>query len=360
MNDSEFSIKEPKRSLGRIISLILSLAIVIVLTMAAYFYTKVNQASTNENVPVNFSVPKGANTRAVAKRLSDRNIINSYWGFVLYSKFTGTGSNIQAGNYALNSNMSIKKIIDVLTAGKVIPTSRKVTIVEGQTNKQLARDLESKGIFSSTDLETGLRSGNFKFKYNDVAKNLNYEGFLFPDTYEISPDATPQQLVQKMLVNFESKFNSVAASEIRNKNLNVKNIVTLASIIEKEVGRNKDKITVADVARMKVERGLVSSVFTNRLAAGMALESDATVNYVTGKSDRSVTIDDTKIKSPYNTYQVVGLPPGPISNPGLDSLKAALHPTASDYLFFLSAPDGTAYFAKTLAEHNSNREKYLR
>jgi UPF0755 protein len=111
---------------------------------------------------------------------------------------------------------------------------------------------------------------------------------------------------------------------------------------------------------MQKEREIVASVFYNRLEIGMALESDATVNYVTGKGDRSATIADTKIKSPYNTYQVKGLPPTPIANPGLGSLEAAINPATTDYIYFLNKPDGEAVYAKTLAEHNANRQKYLR
>jgi len=111
---------------------------------------------------------------------------------------------------------------------------------------------------------------------------------------------------------------------------------------------------------MQRERELVASVFYNRLDINMALESDATVNYVTGKSDRSATIEDTKIQSPYNTYQTRGLPPTPISNPGIGSIMAAINPADSDYLYFLNSPEGVAYFARTLAEHGENRQKYLR
>ncbi|MBX4204889.1 MAG: endolytic transglycosylase MltG [Candidatus Doudnabacteria bacterium] len=360
MINPEFHIEESKRSLGRIITLVISLGFVVLLTVGAYFYTKVNQAASSDSVPTSFTVAKGASTRAIGRALSDQKIINSYWSFVLYVKLHQAGDKIQAGNYVLDRDMSIAEIVDVLTAGKVISNDRKVTIIEGRSNKQIAADLESRNIVSSRDFTGALASGNFVFKYNDIAKPMSYQGFLFPDTYVVAKDATAQQLIQKMLANFESKISDELEKDIADKNLNIKNTVILASIIEKEVGRNTSSLTADDIAQMQRERELVASVFYNRLSIGMALESDATVNYITGKTDRSVTIADTKIKSPYNTYQVRGLPPAPISNPGLGSLRAAINPADTDYIYFLNAPDGTAYFAKTLEEHNLNRQKYLR
>jgi UPF0755 protein len=360
MTNTEFYIDEPKRSLGRIISLILSLGIVVLLTVGAYFYTKVNQAASSESVPVNFTVAKGANTRSIARSLSDDKVISSYWSFVLYTKLHDAGGKIQAGNYQLDRNMSVAEIVDVLTRGKVVANDRKVTIIEGLSNKQIGADLESRNIVSLKDFNAALAAGNYNFKYNDAAAKLNYQGFLFPDTYVVAKDATAAQLVQKMLANFESKIAGQLETDMSQKNRNIKDVVTLASIVEKEVGRNKEKITADDLASMQRERELVASVFYNRLEIGMPLESDATVNYITGKSDRSVTIVDTKIKNPYNTYQNRGLPPSPIANPGLGSLRAVIDPATSDYLFFLNAPDGTAYFAKTLDEHNANKAKYLK
>lgn len=360
MAENEFYIKESKTSWLRIISLILALLLVVLLTVGAYFYTKVNQAASSDSVPVNFTVEKGVAANTIGRRLADENIIGSYWAFLLYSKLNGVGNKIQAGNYALNRNMSISEIIDVLTVGKVVPNDRRVTIVEGMTNKQLAASLESRGIFTATEFNQALTSGNYNFIFNNVAAKWKYEGFLFPDTYVIAKDATAEDLIQKMLANFESKITPDMQTEMNSDGLPLDRAIILASIIEKEVGRNKTTITSQDIELMKSERRLVASVFINRLRKDMPLESDATVNYVTGKSDRSVTIADTKIDSRYNTYRYVGLPPGPISNPGIDSIMAAIFPSTSDYYFFLNSPDGVAYFGKTLAEHNANREKYLR
>jgi UPF0755 protein len=360
MSTTEFFIEKPKRSWVWIISLMLSLGVVVLLTIGAYFYTKVNQAASSESVPVSFTVSKGETTRGIAKNLSDQKIIGSYWSFVLYVKLHDAGDKIQAGNYGLDRNMNIADIVDVLTHGKVVSNARKVTLIEGRTNDQIALELEKQNVVSARDFLLATTDDSYSFKYERTALKFNYQGFLFPDTYQFAKDATVKEVLQKILTNFETKMSDQMTSDISAKNLKLGDVITLASIVEKEVGRNKDVITDDDIVTMQKERGLVASVFYNRMKAGMALESDATVNYITGKSDRSVTIADTKIKSPYNTYQVRGLPPSPISNPGLDSIRAAIYPTKSDYLYFLNSPDGTAYFAKTLAEHNANREKYLR
>ena len=360
MKNNEFLIQEPKRGWFKIISLLAALVAVIILTIGAYFLTKVNQAASSESVPVDFVVARGASTRGIAKSLSDGKIIDSYWGFVLYIKLHHASSSIQAGDYKLNRNMSIAQIVDVLTAGKVVPTDRQVTFVEGMTNKQLAANLESRNIVTAADFNSALNSAEFAFKYNDLGKAFSYQGFLFPDTYAVAKDVTAQQLIQKMLKNFELKITPQMVTDMNNQNLKIGDVIILSSIIEKEVGRNKQTITANDLETMKQERRLVASVFYNRLKAGMPLESDATVNYITGGNSPSVSIADTKIKSPYNTYQVKGLPPTPIANPGIDSIMAAIYPAQTDYLYFLSKPDGTAVFAKTLSEQNANKQKYLK
>jgi UPF0755 protein len=360
MENNEFQITESKTSPVRIISLIVALIIVVVISVGAYFLTKVNEAASSISVPINFEVKKGSSTKQIGQSLINDDVINSYWSFYFYVKFNNAGNKIQAGSYALDRNMTIAQIVDILTHGKVVPTDRRVTVVEGMTNKQLAADLESRNIFTINQFTAATTNGSYSFAYNDIAANFHYEGFLFPDTYEITKDATVDQLIQKMLSNFQSKITDQMKADITAKKMSLKDVIILASIIEKEVGRNKDTITADDITQMQVERGLVASVFYNRLAAGMPLESDATVNYITGKADRSVTIADTKINSPYNTYKFAGLPPGPISNPGLNSIMAAIYPTKSDYLYFLNAPDGTAYFAKTLQQQLANKAKYLK
>ena len=313
-------------------------------SLVFYFFTKVNSPGSADGTEVSFQVEKGESAKKVADSLAGKKLINSpyIFGFYVYSK--GASEKIQAGEYLLNRKMSVAEIVDVLTEGKVVPNERKITIIEGWSNRQIGERLGEEGL---TEFLVGK---NFAFRYTDIAKPFAYQGFLFPDTYVIGKNATSEDLIEKMLANFELKTEGFAVSG---------EAVILASIIEKEVGRNKEWLTDEDRIAMQKERRLVASVFSNRLQIGMPLQSDATVNYVTDKNDRQALLADTKIKSPYNTYVNKGLPPTPISNPGLDSIKAALEPSESDYLYFLNAPDGAAYFARTIEEHNANRAKYL-
>jgi UPF0755 protein len=172
-------------------------------------------------------------------------------------------------------------------------------------------------------------------------KNYSYEGFLFPDTYRIFKNSSVKVVVEKMIDNFQKKISSQMLFDIKASGSNLYNVITLASIIEKEEKNIDDK-------------KIVAGIYYNRLKIGMALQADPTVNYITGKQSGGPSSDDLAIKNSYNTYKYKGLPPGPICNPGLDSIIAAIYPTKSSYLYFYNAPDGKLYLAKTLEEHNNN------
>ncbi len=357
----DFSVPQPARAPRRILGLVLALVFVVLFVLVSIYFTKVYHAESSDSYPTTFKIESGSSATKIASDLEDQNLIKNPTIFLIYSYLNHAGNKIQAGEYQLDRNMSIAEIVDVITHGRVLSSARNVTIIEGWTNAQIAASLVSRQIIpNNADWTNALSPTNYRFKFSDAALPFNYQGFLFPDTYTLDKQEGAKGLIQKMLTNFESKFTDQMLADAQAKSLRLSDTIIMASIIEKEVGRNKTALTQDDLALMQRERELVSSVFFNRLREGMPLESDATVNYITGKADRSVTIADTKIKSPYNTYQVKGLPPTPISNPGLGSIMAAIYPAKSDYLYFLNAPDGTAYFAKTLAEHNANKAKYLK
>ncbi|HVY67933.1 MAG TPA: endolytic transglycosylase MltG, partial [Patescibacteria group bacterium] len=195
-------------------------------------------------------------------------------------------------------------------------------------------------------------------------KTAGLEGFIFPDTYFVSgdPSTTPAELsegiVEKALNNFSKKFTGDMQAQARRGNMSVYQIVTLASIIERETGRNA--VTDEQKQALDEERRIIAGIFYNRLNIGMPLESDATVNFITKKNTPQATASDTAIDSPYNTYKYKGLPPGPISNPSLSSIMAALYPTKSDYYYFLhKQPSGEPVYSKTYEEHLRNKAKYL-
>jgi UPF0755 protein len=229
-----------------------------------------------------------------------------------------------------------------------------ITLLEGWGNQDIADYLEKNGIASSTTFLADAKNFDSS-NYQDLAskpKTQDLEGFLFPDTYFI-PETPPvgqsisNVIIKKLLDNFTAKITPEMLAQAEKDNMSLYQIVTLASIIEKESGGNQD------------DRKTIAGVFYNRLKAGMPLESDATVLFINNKA--TVSPDDLNINSPYNTYKYPGLPPGPICNPGLNSIMAALYPTPSDDFYFLTIPQtGRAVFAKTYDEHLKNVAEYLK
>lgn len=229
-----------------------------------------------------------------------------------------------------------------------------ITFLEGWSNREIADYLQKQGIVSSSDFLSAVKNFDTieydSFLPKDTKGNL--EGFLFPDTYFIPKTAPAGEnisniIIAKALDNFSQKVTPAIRQQAAQKGMSLYQIMALASILEKESGANQD------------DEKTIAGIFYNRLNAGMALQSDATVSYVTGRSP--VTAADIAVDSPYNTYQNKGLPPGPICNPGLNSIMAALNPTDSNYFYFLTIPDtGRAVFAITYEDHLKNKAKYLK
>lgn len=203
-----------------------------------------------------------------------------------------------------------------------------ITIIPGWNLKRVAEYLASKGFVTSTKL------------------SIDLEGYLSPNTYRVYKDASFQDVIDKLKNARENELKQFDG-DIQKSGMSLKEVLTLASIIEKEANTLKDMAIVADI-------------FLRRLEEGMALQSCATVNYITGKNDPGISFVDKKIDSPYNTYKYPGLPPGPICNPSLDAIKAVLNPTKNNYVYFMAGDDGVMRYARTLEEHNNNIFKYLK
>lgn len=237
--------------------------------------------------------------------------------------------------------------------------------IEGWTIADIAGDLEKRGLVTEKDFNQGLKSALFSYDFLGELKDLTFkpsslEGYLFPDTYFVAAKPTAKSVIQKMLDNLGGKITEQMRADIKKQNRSIFEVLTLASIVEKEVGRNTATTSAADQQVLQEERETVAGIFMNRLKIGMALQSDATIGYITKKNDPQASSADLLIDSPYNTYKYRGLPPGPISNPSLSAIKAAIYYKATDYLYFLTKKDGTAVYAKTLEEHNANKRKYLK
>lgn len=293
---------------------------------------------------INYEVKRGLGNDEIAKELEGLGVIKSAFFFRMYTFLSFNHTGLMAGKYTISPNMSIYKIVKKMTTGDTVRD--RFVIYEGMTASQIGEYLESRDICAAEEFQEIINTDYSLFFpfLEDKPNNLDLEGYLFPDTYEVSTDQTCEQFVEAMLTNFGKKLTPELQAKIAEQNKTIFEVVTMASLLEKEVKTLEDK-------------KIVSGILWKRLEIGMPLQLDATVNYITGKNDPGVSIKDTQIDSPYNTYRYKGLPKGSISNPGLDSIIAALEPVQTDYWYYLS--DGTTHYAKTLQEHAANKSKYL-
>lgn len=327
------------------------LILVAVIVTSVYFFWSVGAPVNKSGQSVMFFVEKGDSIKKISSRLEQNGLIRSKTVFDYYVKFFGS-QNFIAGAYQISPAMSIEEIADVMTKGKVANNEQKITVIEGWNNNEIAKYLSANGFKGADFLATVTKPEKSLVSAYDFLKDLprgaSLEGYLFPDTYRISDKNKTNEIIYKMLDNFDKKLTPELRAEIKKQGKSIREIVTMASVIEKEVSKESD---------MK----MVSGVFWNRIKNGQALQSCATLAYCLGVNKAQYSIEDTKVDSPYNTYQNKGLPIGPIANPGINAIKAAIYPTASNYNFFLSRPDtGETIFSKTLDEHNRNKAKYLR
>lgn len=289
---------------------------------------------------VDVNISTGATGAAIADNLKDSGVITFETAFKLYAKI-GAEPIYQAGIHRLNSGMSYREIIAELEKTAEMEQYT-VTIPEGYELRQIADLLEEKGLINREVFMRETESGKFDF---DFAQGLpdgenRLEGYLFPDTYTFDVSETERDIINRMLDNFNKRVVPIYEQSGTDKPLS--EIVTLASIIEREAAGDDD-------------RGRVASVFINRLNIGMKLESCATVQYILKERKPVLSNDDTRIDSPYNTYMYSGLPKGPISSPGLKSVEAALYPEQTNYLYFMAAADGkNSVFAETYEGHLEN------
>jgi UPF0755 protein len=294
-----------------------------------------------------FLVDKGQSDEEIARGLERQEIITNNYFFMLYVIISGKHSKLQAGRYNLSPSMSIAKIVEKFVLGDV--QKEKITIIEGWDLKDVKKYFEEKGICSGEEF-LKLVNEDFSAKFDflkDKPKKLNLEGYIFPDTYEIFSGQEATDVLDKILTNFDKKLTKELRDEISKQNKTIFEVITMASLIEKEVKTIEDK-------------KIISGIFWKRLKNGIPLQSCATINYITGKNDAGALLIDTQIDSPYNTYKYKGLPLGPISNPGMDSIIAAIYPKETEYWYYLSGIDGKTIFSKTLKEHNIAKARYLR
>jgi peptidoglycan lytic transglycosylase G len=324
-----------------IICIILISTTAILLGLVWNIFDYAAQTSGKDISEKKFTVMAGQHFKMIAVQLEEAGIIRDSRRFKLFARFKGYDKRIKAGEYRLSSALSPKQVLEIMVSGKV--ALYKLTIPEGYNLVQIAGIVSKMGF---TDTAVFIRSATDP----EIAKSLgvaaiSLEGYLFPDTYHFPKGLPLDEIMGTMVNRFQEIFSTKWQERTRQMGMNRHQVVTLASIIEKETGA-------------AFERPLIASVFHNRLTKDMRLSSDPTVIYGIKNFDGNLTRRHLKTATPYNTYLNKGLPPGPIANPGVASLEAALYPAETDYLYFVSKKDGTHHFSTSLKEHNRAVRKY--
>jgi len=303
----------------------------------------VDQARAEEQV--NLDVPSNSSTAYIADQLENEGLVHSALAFRLYARYHDIDGKFKPGTYLLNPAMTLEQITGQLIKGP--DETIKITVPEGFTVSQVAELLDQMGITGKDDF-LRLTDSEWNYPYlKEIAADKNkLEGYLYPDTYHVSPVTSPEKLVQMML----DRFNTVIGEQnyikqVSDRGLTLHQAVIMASMVERET-------------RVAGERARVAGVIYNRLEIGMPLQIDATIQYILGKTKEILLYKDLEVDSPYNTYKHLGLPPGPIACPGWPSLQAVIEPEDHKYLYYVAKPDGSHAFSRTLQEHNDNTRKY--
>ena len=322
-----------------------TIIILAVLILLASYSGLFALRSTNKEVHI-FEVPEGVTVKWIAGRLEKEGIIANRTLFILAGRLLFSDTDVKAGEYLFTTDMSLIEVISAFQDGKV--NYRTVTIPDGANINRIGEILQDEGIVDKeTFRQLTINQGLIKLLNLDSDLD-SLEGFMYPDTYYFIKSSTPDRIVRKMVLRFRKLFTPDMERRASELNMSIKEVITLASVIEKE-------------AVSEYERPLISAVFHNRLRLRMPLQSDPTVIYALGQDfDGDLKKEHLRFKSSYNTYLQRGLPPGPIGSPTIESIHAALYPADVDYLYFVSMNDGTHYFSNNYDEHDKAVSLYQR
>jgi len=302
------------------------------------------RASYNADTAIYYQLKPGLSAREIADELVAKGVLRSKADFWWQARMKGKAADFMTGTYALKPNMSADEVIALFTSGDT--TRVKFTIPEGFGVKEIAKRLADEGI---VDEQEFLAKAKHFAPYDYIEKKgeARYyaEGFLFPDTYTLDSDIDADHILKMMARDFDQRLTPELRSRAEEMHLSIFDLVTLASLVEKE-------------CRYPEDRAIVAQVFFKRLKVGMPLQTDTTLQYLMAGPKEDVSLEDTKIDSPYNTYQHDGLPPGPIASPGMASIKAVLYPADTDYLYFVADRQGHNHYATNYQDHMANVHQY--
>ena len=329
------------KKLSAILSVILFLCLGAFYVLYLDLLKFANKPASRNSLTAIFVISPGQGFKTVSDNLHKMEVLDYPLKLRVFARLRGLDKRIRAGEYLLNSNMTPTQMLEIFINGKVM--LHRVTVPEGYTQQQITALLEGSGLVSGQAFNEAIHETNLTDQMNISADSL--EGYLFPDTYYFPRGVTPQTIISTMVNRFWTQFDGAWKQRADELGLSVHEVITLASIIEKEAG-------------VASERPIISSVFHNRLEKKMRLESDPTVIYGLVDFNGNITREHLDTYTPYNTYRIRGLPPGPIANPGAAAIEAALYPADTDYLFFVAKKDRTHQFSTTILEHNRAVRKY--
>lgn len=329
---------------------LLFLAVIIAGSWVVYEMTSPVGASDDT---VAFTVERGQGVNEISNNLASESLVGNQFIFETIIWAKRSEGSIQAGVYEIPKNVTMLDLVNLLVTREATSSEVTITLIEGWTAVNMDDYFVEQGIFTEGEFFAATENTDSRLVvdeeyafFADKPEDASLEGYLFPDTYQVFSDVEASGVLQKMFDNLDAKLTPTMRQDIASQGRTIFDVITLASIIEREVLTDSDKQNAADV-------------FLKRMEDGIPLQSDATVNYVTGKKTTRPTFADLDVESPYNTYLYRGLPPGPISNPGLASIDAAIYPASNPYYYFLTKDNGEAVFSRTLDEHNANKAKYL-
>ena len=318
-----------------------SIAGIVIASILAFYLLVIYWPQSNPYERVDINIPRGVTLSKIGDILKERNIISNKRTFTMAVKSLGHEKNIPAGRYILHNALNNRTIINQLVYG--VPSLKRITVLEGWTIDEIANELEAKLKINKKSFLSLCHNKRMIRLFN--LEGNSFEGYLFPDTYSFAEGIDPYLVLTRMVNEFKNNISKSMEVQAQELGLSILEVITLASIIEGE-------------AIYDSERSIISAVYHNRLKKGMKLQADPTIQYIIDDGPRRLLNDDLKIKSNYNTYLYKGLPPGPINNPGKESIIAALYPSVNEFLYFVAKGDGYHTFTKNEKDHNKAKRKF--
>lgn len=318
-----------------------SIAGIVIASILAFYLLVIYWPQSNPYERVEINIPRGVTLSKIGDILKERNIISNKRTFTMAVKSLGHEKNIPAGRYILHNALNNRTIINQLVYG--VPSLKRITVLEGWTIDEIANELEAKLKINKKSFLSLCHNKRMIRLFN--LEGNSFEGYLFPDTYSFAEGIDPYLVLTRMVNEFKNNISKSMEVQAQELGLSILEVITLASIIEGE-------------AIYDSERSIISAVYHNRLKKGMKLQADPTIQYIIDDGPRRLLNHDLKIKSNYNTYLYKGLPPGPINNPGKESIIAALYPSVNEFLYFVAKGDGYHTFTKNEKDHNKAKRKF--